>query len=217
MANYFVLKVLPRGMKSFNMESSDLTAKQKMLMDKLIGPHSVIITLDADAFLFDKLKKIGEADFTVVEINSVDPRILQSALQSFPSLRIGAGNIINTQQLEDCSHAGVDFVTSPGFLPALVQTAAIYSINYLPGVATLSEAMQAMSLGCHHVRPFPATLSFCTLVNKYLPLLRLFPAEVDWEEAEHFLNLPSVASVSIINPEMKQLTSLSANLMALSY
>lgn len=179
-----------------------------MLMDKLIGVQSIIITLDVDAYLFEKLKHISQTDFSVVEINSFDQKILNKALQDFPTLRIGAGNIITTQQLEDCYQAGVHFATSPGFLPEIAQTASIYSINYLPGVATASEAMHAMSLGCQHVRPFPASLSFCTLLNKCLPLLRLFPAEIEWEEAEHFLNLPSVAAVSITNPEIKQLQAL---------
>jgi len=177
-------------------------------MDKLIGSQSIIITLDVDAFLFEKLKQIADAGFSVVEINCIEQTLLRKVLNDFPMLRIGAGNIINTHQLEDCHQAGVDFITSPGFLPAIAQTANIYSINYLPGIATLSEAMHAMDLGCHNVRPFPANLAFCTHLNKCLPLLRLFPAEIDWEEAEHFLNLPSVAAVSIINPELKQLESL---------
>jgi 2-dehydro-3-deoxyphosphogluconate aldolase/(4S)-4-hydroxy-2-oxoglutarate aldolase len=63
-------------------------------------------------------------------------------------------------------------------------------------------------LSCHNVRPFPATLSFCTLLNKYLPLLRLFPAEIEWDEAEHFLNLPAVTAVSLINPEMRVLEAI---------
>ena len=164
--------------------------------------------MDVDAFLFDKLKQLSEAHFSVVEINSIDPALLSKIVQDFPKLHIGAGNIINTQQLQDCHQAGVDFITSPGFLPALAQTAAIYSINYIPGIATLSEAMHAIDLGCHHVRPFPANLAFCTHLNKCLPLLRLFPAEVEREDAEHFLSLPSVAGISMINPEMKQLERL---------
>ena len=179
-----------------------------MLLDKLLGTQSIIIALDVDAFLFDKLKKIVLAGFSVVEINSHDPAILKKALHDFPTLRMGAGNIINTQQLEDCHQAGVHFTTSPGFLPEIAQTAAIYSMNYLPGVATPSEAMHALALGCQHVRPFPATLAFCTLLNNCLPLLRLFPAEIEWEEAELFLNLPAVAAVSVTNPEIKQLKAL---------
>ncbi len=183
-------------------------------MDKLMGTQSVMITLDVDALLFEKIKQISDAGFTMVEINSTEPSILQKVLHDFPALRIGAGNIINTQQLQDSCNAGVHFATSPGFLPAIAQTAAIYSMHYLPGVATLSEAMHAISLGCQHVRPFPARLSFCTLLNKCLPLLRLFPAEVEWDEAEHFLNLPSVAAVSLLNPEMSVLQTLSTNAMA---
>lgn len=179
-----------------------------MMMDKITSNQTIIISLDVDAHLFDKLHQIAQTEFSVVEINCVEQALLKSALHTFPMLRIGAGNIVNTQQLEDCYHAGAHFVTSPGFLAAIAQTASIYSINYLPGVATLTEAMQAMSLGCVCVRPFPANLSFCTQLNKYLPQLRLFPAEVECDEVEHFLNLPAVAAVSIINPERKQLQAL---------
>lgn len=179
-----------------------------MMMDKLIETQSIIITLDVDAFLFDKLQQIVQNGFSVVEINCVDQAIIAQVLNHFPMLRVGAGNIVNTEQLEICYQAGVHFVTSPGFLPAIAQTAAIYSINYFPGVATMSEAMQAIAVGCHHVRPFPASLHFCTLLNKYLPLLRLFPAEVELDEVEHFLNLPAVVAASIINPELKQLQAI---------
>ncbi len=183
-----------------------------MMMDKITDKQSIIITLDVDAHLFDKLQQVSNAGFSAVEINCADHSLLSSALNHFPRLRIGAGNIVNTQQLEDCYQAGVHFVTSPGFLPAIAQTASIYSITYLPGIATLSEAMQAHSLGCSQLRPFPANLPFCTLLNKYLPEIRLYPAELEWDEIEHYLNLPAVAAISIINPESKQLQALSSTL-----
>lgn len=185
-----------------------------MLTEKLFGNQSIIVTLDVDALLFERLKQILEAGFSVVEINTYDQGLLKKILQDFPSLRVGSGNVINTQQLEDCYQAGVHFVSSPGFLSAIAQTAAIYSINYLPGIATISEAMQVLALGYHQARPYPANLSFCTLLNKCLPMLRLFPAEIEWDEAEHYLSLPSVAAVSILNPECKQLHALSAGVFA---
>lgn len=175
------------------------------MFDKLNSSQSVIITLDVDAFLFDKLKQVVQSGFSVTEINSSEPTLFQKILSDFPSLRIGAGNITNSQQLEDCHQAGVHFVTSPGFLSTLAQTASMYSINYLPSIATVSEGMAAMALGCHHVRVFPASFSLCSLLNKSLPFLRLFPAEIEWDNIEHFLNLPAVAAVSILNPEILQL------------
>ena len=180
------------------------------MTDKLFDTQSVIITLDVDALLFNRLKQIAQAGFSIAEINTADQGLIKTILQEFPSLRIGAGNVINTQQLENCYQAGAHFITSPGFLPGIAQTASIYSINYLPGIATISEAMQVMALGCHQARPYPASLSFCALLNKCLPMLRLFPAEIEWDEAEHYLNLPAVAGVSILNPESKQLNALSS-------
>ena len=180
-----------------------------MMINKIIKNQTIIIKLDVDAHIFTKLQKISNLGFSVIEINCVDPIILKKSLSMFPDLCIGAGNIINVQQLEDCYQAGVSFVTSPGFLPEIAQTASVYSINYLPGIATISEAMHALTFGCTEVKPFPANLTFCTLLNKYLPHLHQFPAEIEWEEVEHFLNLPSVAAVSIINPEIKQLQALS--------
>ncbi|MDP3706420.1 MAG: bifunctional 4-hydroxy-2-oxoglutarate aldolase/2-dehydro-3-deoxy-phosphogluconate aldolase [Legionellaceae bacterium] len=185
-----------------------------MMMDKLIGTQSIIITLDVDTFLFDKLKHIAQAGFSVVEINSAESSLLKKVLHDFPMLRIGAGNVINSQQLDDCHEAGVHFATSPGFLPTLAQTASIYSLNYLPSIATVSEAMQAAAMGCQHVRVYPANLGLCSILNKSLPLLRLFPAEIEWDEVEHFLNLPAVASVSIINPEISHLKNLSEALQS---
>ncbi|KTD23713.1 bifunctional 4-hydroxy-2-oxoglutarate aldolase/2-dehydro-3-deoxy-phosphogluconate aldolase [Legionella israelensis] len=185
-----------------------------MSIDKFLNCPSVIISLDIDDILLDRLKQIANAGFSAVEINCSEPGILSKVIKTFPDLQIGAGNIVNTQQLENCYQAGVNFATSPGFLPAIAQTASIYSFNYLPGVATLSEAMQVMALGYRQVRPFPADLSFCNLLNKCLPDIRQYPAEIEWEEAEHFFNLPSVAAVSIHNPELKQLNVLSSSVFA---
>ncbi|KTD22412.1 bifunctional 4-hydroxy-2-oxoglutarate aldolase/2-dehydro-3-deoxy-phosphogluconate aldolase [Legionella londiniensis] len=186
----------------------ELYTSEQQAMETLIDNQPYIITLDVDEFLFERLQKISQAGFAVAEINSVDEHVLGNVLKKFPQLKIGAGNIIDIQQLETCYQANVHFITSPGFLPALAQTANIYSIKYLPGIATISEAMQAMSFGCYHVRPYPASLAFCSALNKCLPKLRLYPAEIEWEEAEHFFNLPSVAAVSLLNPEYTQLTSL---------
>lgn len=185
-----------------------------MSIDKFFGNQSVIVTLDVDALLFERLQQVVQANFSVVEINCSEQALLRKILQDFPGLRVGSGNILTTQELEACYQAGVHFVSSPGFLPAIAQTASIYSINYLPGIATISEAMQVMALGYHQARPYPANLTFCASLNKYLPTLRLFPAEIEWDEAEHYLSLPAVAAVSIINPEKKQLHALSAGIFA---
>ncbi|MCH9756609.1 MAG: bifunctional 4-hydroxy-2-oxoglutarate aldolase/2-dehydro-3-deoxy-phosphogluconate aldolase [Gammaproteobacteria bacterium] len=164
--------------------------------------------------LFDKLRHIEKAGLSVVELNHIEPDILTQALNTYPSLRLGVGNILNTEQLEKAHEAGAHFASSLGFMPALVQTATVYGFHYLPGVATFSEAMQAATLGCQHVKPFPATLSFCTHLNKYLPGLRLFPTDVTEEEATALLQLPAVAAASLINPNLDMLKTLEPSVLS---
>ena len=176
-----------------------------MINENFLSNESIIVTIDIDNNLIERLRSILQAGFHTVEINTADTELLQRAIKAFPELRIGAGNIINTQQLETAYQAGVHFATSPGFLPAIAQMASIYSINYLPGISTLSEAMQLIALGYQEARPYPANLAFCTLINKCFPMLRLFPAEIEWDEAEHYLSLPAVTAISILNPEKSQL------------
>lgn len=184
-----------------------------MMIDKLLGNQSVIVSLDVDNHLFERVAQITAAGFNLIEINSTDPKLLATIIKQSPNIKLGAGGIINTEQLENCYQAGVHFASSPGFVPAIAQTANVYSMNYLPGVATISEAMAAINIGCKQVRPFPAILTFCTLLNRCLPNLNIFPAEIEWEEAEHFLNLPNVSAVSINNPDKKQLSALSASMV----
>ena len=178
-----------------------------MKIDPLIGSNDVIISLDVDDRLYDKLQQLAALDFHVVELNGVNSSLITSVIQAYPRLKVGVGGILNTQQLEEAYLAGVHFATSPGFLPELVKTAEVYSINYIPGIATFSEAMHAFSLGCQHVRPYPATITFCSALNKMLPLLHLFPAEIEWQDAERFLKIPSVSGVSVLNPVIDQLST----------
>jgi|GEM_PF-1189584 len=185
-------------------------------MKHLIETQSIIITLDVSASLLTQLKHIQNAGFFVVELNNATPDILTDALTAYPNLCLGVGNIQNIDQLTVAQKAGALFGSSPGFIASLIQTAHIYDFYYLPGVATPSEAMQAAAIGCHHVRPFPATFSFCTFLNKYFPNLRLFPANLLQEEAETFLTLPSVSAVSVLNPDIQCLKKISEDLQCLA-
>ncbi len=182
-----------------------------MITNTLFDTQPIIVSLDVDGSLLKQVQCIAEAGFSVIELNCCEKNLFQEILQDYPNLRIGAGNVINTQQLEECHQAGAHFISSPGFLPAIAQTASIYEINYLPGIATFSEAMHLMSLGYHQARPYPATYQFCASLSKCFPILRLYPAEIRWDESEHYLKLPAVAAISILNPNNEHLQALSLN------
>lgn len=184
------------------------------MKDNSINSNSIIISLDVDALLFNKLEELVKYNFTMIEINSSEPTLLKKAIQDFPRVQIGAGNVINSQQLQDCCNAGVNFVTSPGFLAPLAQTAEMYSVKYIPGIATISEGMQALAFDKHSVKVFPANIELCKYISKTLPLLSLFPAGVSLHQAKEYMQIPGVAAVTIENPDLQELRNLSSDIIS---
>lgn len=76
--------------------------------------------------------------------------------QAVPEAIVGAGTIINTQQLADVTEAGAVFAISPGLTPKLLQAANAGSIALIPGIATLSELILGLEHGYDHFKFFPA-------------------------------------------------------------
>jgi 2-dehydro-3-deoxyphosphogluconate aldolase / (4S)-4-hydroxy-2-oxoglutarate aldolase len=184
-----------------------------MNVRELLGTQSVIITLDIFDNIFDKIDLCKELNFSLIEVNTTDIELFRQLILSYPDMKIGAGMITNADQLEAFYKIGAAFLTSPGFLPNLAQTAAVYKMHYLPGISTISEAMKAAEFNCVNIRPFPADIDLCMQLNKYLPAMNLLPAEIEWRNAKHFLNLPSVTAISIINPKNEQLLEIGAGIL----
>ena len=78
--------------------------------------------------------------------------------QALPNAIIGAGTVITPQQYESCVEAGADFIVSPGFTTELLHYGSQSSVPLLPGIGSVSEAMQAMALGYQRFKLFPAAV-----------------------------------------------------------
>ncbi|MBT3437996.1 MAG: bifunctional 4-hydroxy-2-oxoglutarate aldolase/2-dehydro-3-deoxy-phosphogluconate aldolase [Oceanospirillaceae bacterium] len=78
--------------------------------------------------------------------------------QALPQAIIGAGTVLNPSQYQACIDAGADFIVSPGSTAELLQFGSQSTVPLLPGVASVSEAMQAMQLGYRRFKLFPAAV-----------------------------------------------------------
>jgi 2-dehydro-3-deoxyphosphogalactonate aldolase len=99
--------------------------------------------------------------FAIIEVPLNSPEPLQSihALTSlFPQTLIGAGTVLNAQQVQDVHAAGGRLVVSPNFNPAVVAQALALGMVVLPGVATPTEAFAALDAGAHGLKLFPAEM-----------------------------------------------------------
>jgi 2-dehydro-3-deoxyphosphogalactonate aldolase len=108
---------------------------------------------------------IGEAlvssGFAIIEVplNSPEPLESIAALtQQFPQTLIGAGTVLNAQQVKDVHAAGGRLVVAPNFNPAVVGQALALNMVVLPGVATPTEAFAALDAGAHGLKLFPAEM-----------------------------------------------------------
>ncbi len=81
---------------------------------------------------------------------------LEAIRKAYPEILLGAGTVLDEDQLEAAIQAGADFVVSPGTNPELVEAARLNRIPMLPGVCTPSEIELARRLGLRLVKFFPA-------------------------------------------------------------
>lgn len=70
---------------------------------------------------------------------------------------VGAGTITSEQQITIARSLGADYLVSPGYEAALVETAHEADLPILPGVATPSEVQAATTQGLTWLKAFPAT------------------------------------------------------------
>nr|WP_199798873.1 bifunctional 4-hydroxy-2-oxoglutarate aldolase/2-dehydro-3-deoxy-phosphogluconate aldolase [Qipengyuania thermophila] len=69
---------------------------------------------------------------------------------------VGAGTVVNRDQLHDALDAGARFVVSPGLTKKVAKACVEADVPFLPGVATAGEIMRGLDLGLTHFKFFPA-------------------------------------------------------------
>lgn len=74
----------------------------------------------------------------------------------YPEILVGAGTLLEKDQVLRARDAGALFGLAPGLNPDVVATAKEVDLRFSPGVMTPSEIERALSLGCDILKFFPA-------------------------------------------------------------
>lgn len=72
---------------------------------------------------------------------------------------VGAGTVLNEQDLRRSIDAGAEFIVSPGLTEPLGRAAVASGIPFLPGVANAGDIMRGLDLGLDRFKFFPAEAS----------------------------------------------------------
>lgn len=95
---------------------------------------------------------------TVLEVTLRTPAALDviAEMAAVEGAVVGAGTVLNEQDLNASVAAGARFIVSPGLTESLTKAAIARGIPFLPGVATASDIMRGLDLGLNRFKFFPA-------------------------------------------------------------
>jgi len=97
----------------------------------------------------------------VLEVTLRTPRALEvvTAMTAIEGAIVGAGTVLNEEQLDHALDAGARFIVSPGLTDRLGRAAIARRACFLPGVANASDLMRGLELGLNRFKFFPAEAS----------------------------------------------------------
>lgn len=113
---------------------------------------------------------------------------------------VGAGTVLNKEQLHACEKIGCAFAVSPGSSPRLLDAAEDCAMPLLPGAVTATEIMALLERGYHFQKFFPAEpaggIAALSSLASPLPQVKFCPTGgITPEKARDYLKLPNVITL----------------------
>lgn len=105
--------------------------------------------------------ELVQAGWTLLEVplNSPHPLASIAALvQAFPQALVGAGTVLSADAVREVHAAGGQMIVAPNFNARVVREARRLGMVCIPGVATPTEAFDALDAGASALKLFPAEL-----------------------------------------------------------
>lgn len=146
---------------------------------------------------------LANAGITLFEVTMRTPVALDAIRllrEKMPDATVGVGTVTTPEELQQAIDVGAQFAISPGITTALLEAGRAAPIPLIPGVATISELMQAKALGYTHLKFFPAEAAGGTAMLKSIagpfPAITFCPTGGIHEgNYRDYLALPNVACV----------------------
>jgi len=117
-----------------------------------------------------------------------------------PEIIVGAGTVINPEQLHAAVDAGARFIVSPGSDTEVIEEAGRLDVPIVPGVVTPSEIMAGLKLGIKVFKFFPAEayggLKTIKALGGPFPQIRFIPTGgISLANAGEYLKNPKIQAV----------------------
>ena len=122
------------------------------------GVVPVVVLEDAEQAI-PTAKALVKGGINAMEITfrtSAAKASIEKVAKEVPEMIVGAGTVVNVQQVHDAVEAGAKFLVSPGSDAEVIAEAIKLGVPITPGVVTPSEIMIGLKLGLKVFKFFPA-------------------------------------------------------------
>ncbi|MCG8481645.1 MAG: bifunctional 4-hydroxy-2-oxoglutarate aldolase/2-dehydro-3-deoxy-phosphogluconate aldolase [Spirochaetales bacterium] len=170
---------------------------------EMLGTNRIVpvVKIEEAARAPDVGGALVDAGITVIEITFRTPAAAEAIgrCRDVKALRVGAGTVRTTEQVDRAIDGGAEFLVAPGFDPAIVEHAAKRGIPHIPGTITPSEIERAVSYGLEVLKFFPAESAggtgFLKAVSAVFPEVSFVPTGgINAANLAEYLALPNVAA-----------------------
>lgn len=168
-----------------------------------VSPVVPVVVLENAAAAVPLAEALLEGGVGIMEVTLRSEAALASIetiAKMVPQMHVGAGTVLNANDLLRVRDAGGTFSFSPGISETLLGTSAEEEILFIPGVATASEVMAAVNVGIEGCKLFPAAaVGGVSLLKGFagpFPQIRFCPTGgIGLENMNDYLALPNVDCV----------------------
>jgi len=132
------------------------------VMDRLGAGRLVpVVVLDDAAHADGLAAALADGGLPVAEVTFRTAAAEESirVMAARGDVLVGAGTVLNVDQVDRAVSAGASYIVSPGLSRAVVERCGEHGVPVLPGAVTATEVQQALELGVTTVKFFPAGTS----------------------------------------------------------
>lgn len=126
------------------------------ILAKRIVPVVVLDSVESAEPLAEALLAGGLDIMEITFRTSAAEASIRRIASRFPEILLGAGTLLDKDQVARAKNAGAVFGLAPGLNPEIIAAAQQADLQFSPGVMTPSEVEQALALGCKLLKFFPA-------------------------------------------------------------
>ena len=131
-----------------------------MTIDELmrLAPVIPVLVIEEVAHAEPIARALVAGGLPVLEVTLRTPCALDAmrAMKGVPGAVVGAGTVLNPEELDRALDAGAEFIVSPGLTERLGEAAVASGVPFLPGTANAADIMLGLDLGLSRFKFFPA-------------------------------------------------------------